>query len=165
MVEKQNKKLTDKAFFRLVTVSLLCILISITCLCSATVAWYSTNAASAGNTLESGVFALDVSVMNAGGEKLTVTKTESGKSTCTFAEGGDYTVTLSVSSDATVASGFCLIKMGENVYATDLVERDAPTSFTMTVADSEATVTAVFTPNWGIPAMPDVVSGVLQRGL
>ena len=128
-------------------------------------AWYSTNTASSENKVESGVFAIDVSVVNAGGEKLAVTKTESGKSTCTFAEGGDYTVTLSVSSDATIASGFCLIKMGENVYATDLVERDAPASFTLAIAEAEAGSTVVFTPNWGIPAMPDVVSGVLQRGL
>ena len=162
-MEKRNKKLTDKAFSRLMSLSLLCILFSITCLCSTTWAWYNTSTASAGNSVESGVFDIDVSVVNAGGESLSVTKNANGKSTCTFDTAGEYTVTVSVSDVATVASGFCLITIGEKVYATDLVTTEAPASFKLTLSDSEAGSNIIFAPNWGIPATPDVISGVLQR--
>ena len=166
MKEKQNnaKKLTDKAFSRLIALSVLCILVSLTCLCSTTWAWYNTNTTSGESSVESGVFDVDVSVINANGEIITVTKNANRKSACTFGAAGEYTVTLSVSVDATVTSGFCLVTIGEKVYATDLVTSEAPVSFTVTIADSEVGSNVIFTPNWGIPATPDVVSGVLQRG-
>lgn len=165
MVGKQNIKLTDKAFFRLITLSLLWILFTITCLCSATVAWYSTNVSSQQSVVESGVFDIDVSVADPHGEKLTVTKNVNGKSSCVFAEAGEYSVTVSVGESSTVESGFCLVKIGGESYATDLLSKETPSSFVVAIAEAEAGSTVVFTPNWGIPAMPDVVSGVLRRDL
>ena len=158
MEQQQNKpdKLTDKAFSRLMLISVLSILLCITCLCSATWAWFGADTSADGNTASSGKFALEVSVTNANDETVTLTENAVGQTVYTFETAGIYTVCLKVTEDTTVTKGFCTIHIGSNTYYTDSIfaKTDA---FTFTV-DVRADVTTVnFSPAWGIPSATELV--------
>ena len=88
-----NHTLTDKAFSRFLITSVLGILICITCLCSATWAWFSADTSSGSNTLSSGKFDLDISLTDPNGAPVPLFEQESGVFTCTLEGAVAYTVT------------------------------------------------------------------------
>lgn len=158
MEQQQNKpdKLTDKAFSRLMLISILSILICITCLCSATWAWFGADSSVDGNTVSSGQFDLEISVTNANGETVTLAKNAVGQTVYTFESAGVYVITLCTTKDTTVTKGFCTMNVSSNTYYTDSIFAEAaPFTFTVDVKADGTTVT--FSPAWGIPSAKDLV--------
>ena len=158
MEQQQNKpdKLTDKAFSRLMLTSVLSILICITCLCSATWAWFSADSSADGNTVNSGVFDLEISVTDAGSKTVTLAKNAIGQTTYTFETAGVYIITLNVTEDTTVTKGFCTMNVGNNVHYTASIYAEE-TPFTFTVDAKADGMTVTFSPAWGIPAAEELV--------
>ena len=154
-----TEKLTDKAFSRLMITSVLGILICITCLCSATWAWFSADTASNSNTLGSGKFGLSVTVADENGAPVDVSESPTGTSACTLTEAGLYTVTLTATADTTVSKGFCVIKVNSNTYRTDALMLEETNTFTFTLDAKEPDLTVIFSPAWGLPAEISVTTG------
>lgn len=147
-MEEQNKtteKLTDKAFSRLVLMSVLAILICIVCLCSTTYAWFTDNVPSNGNQIKSAESCdLSVTVTHSGIE---LTEIENGVE---LVADEVYTVTLTLPSGS--ASGYCLIEADGNVYYSEYIARHTDetaqtVSFTVKVKETQ---TVTFTKRWGI---------------
>ena len=158
-MEQQNnntKKLTDKAFSRLLFTSILGILFCIVCLCSSSYAWFTGSVSGDGNEIKTAAECLlEVTVSKDG---VAIDGIEEGVNL----EAGEYEVTLSLPGDT--ASGYCLIKAGGANYYSDYILRhsgDEPQtkSFILKV-ETEQTVT--FTNRWGIYATDShVVDGVM----
>ena len=147
-MEEQNKtteKLTDKAFSRLVLMSVLAILFCIICLCSTTYAWFTDSVPSSGNQIKSAESCnLSVTITHNGNE---LTEIENGVE---LVAGEVYTVTLSLPSGS--ASGYCLIEAGGNTYYSEYIARhteETPKTVSFTVKVEE-TQTVTFTKRWGI---------------
>ena len=160
-------KLTDKAFSRLMLTSILGILMCLTCLCSATWAWYSSNIASSSNTVASGQFDLVVTVQSAEAivnasesEPLSVVDNGLGAKVCNIKDAGSYNVTLKISEDTTVTKGFCVVKINGVSYKTDLITVDDTENFVFTLVTNAPDVSVSFSPAWGIPAE----SQILKKG-
>ena len=150
--DKNTNKLTDKAFSRLMITSVLGILICITCLCSATWAWFSADTASSSNTLGSGSFGLIVTVTDENGVDVPVTKKSDGTSVCTLDAGTTYTVTLKMTEETTVTKGFCTVKTAKNAYQTAALFAEDTIPFSFTIEAAEPNMTLTFVPTWGLPA-------------
>ena len=162
-MEQQNNtksKLTDKAFSRLVFTSILGIFVCIVCLCSATFAWFTTNTTSGSNVLDSGRFALEVSVVDENGEAVPVVDNENGTFTCVLEGTGIYTVVLQMTDDTTATKGYCDVTINSvNVKHTNPISKNAdigvdPFSFTIEANDENTVV--VFKPKWGLSANADI---------
>ena len=143
--------------------SVIGILLCITCLCSATWAWFSTDISNDSNTVGSGNFGLIVTVTDELGADVPVTVTSDGVSACTLlgtVEEGfvkTYKVILKMTDDTTVTKGFCAIKHRSKSYQTgsiNIAENTNPFEFTLTVSGADKALT--FTPAWGYPASPEV---------
>ena len=168
-MEQQNndaKKLTEKAFSRLIISSVLGILVCVMCLCSATWAWFSTDVSNDSNTLCSGNFGLIVTVTDENGTSVDVTENPDGTSVCAFADAKEYNVTLKMTEDTTVTKGFCVIKAGNASYSTAAMNsKEGITSLSFKIDVKEAGLTLSFTPAWGLPAEESVqAGGVLAIG-
>lgn len=165
-MEKENittEKLTDKAFSRMMTTSILCILLCIFCLCSATWALFTAEISYDKNELTTGNFDLILTVTDDVGTEIAVIDSISSNSRVTFTSGKTYRITLKMTENTTIVKGFCTIKFRDRVYHTDLIRADEsdPFVFYLTVTDTDATLN--FTPSWGIPAHYDVtVDGTLE---
>lgn len=131
-----NERLTDRAFIRLITTSVLGIILCLVCLCSTTWAWFSDSAASSGSKIvPASQCLLDVSVKKEGD----TFKLEGIDEGVTLEAGVTYTVTLELPRDS--ASGYCIITTDARDYYTEYIERhdnDEPKTieFTLTVAKS-----------------------------
>ena len=159
-MEKQNidtKKLTDKAFSRLLLISVLSILVCIVCLCSATWAWFSAGTSSAGNTISSGKFALDVEVEDSTSVAVDLTETDGGIFACTLGDADTtYTVTVQMSADSTATKGFCTVKVGDDSYYTASIN-ETTASLTFYIKPTEANMTVTFVSVWGLPSATDLI--------
>ncbi len=157
-IEEQTQKLTDKAFSRLMLTSVLGILVCMLCLCSATWAWFEADVSNNSNTLSSGSLGLDVAIVTAQGDPVSVTKQHNGSASCRL-ESGTYTVTLALSQDTTVTKGFCTVTVNGRVYTSaSLFLQDAPSlAFALDVGAEVAAVTLTFTPEWGMPSQADIL--------
>ena len=164
-MEKQNtntEKLTDKAFSRLILTSVLGILLCMTCLCSATWAWFNSSVEASGNKLASGSFGLDVSVADSTRTSFAVVKQADGTSVCTLPGVGLYTVTLELSGDTTVTKGFCSMTTNGKTYKTALIKKGESDVFSFTLDARVDNLAIVFSPRWGMPSSYDVAKdGVL----
>ena len=164
-MEKQNRttdKLTDRTFLRLVTTSILAIVICLVCLCSSTYAWFTTSVPSAGNEFKaSGECTLEVTVTPNVTGAAALDNIESGVD---LDAGAEYLVVMFLPPHS--ASGYCVIEAGGNTYYSDYIigNTDQPQilSFLM---KSEKSQVATFTTRWGIYNRDsDVVDGVLTVG-
>ena len=127
-----------------------------TCLCSATWAWFSAGTAAEGNELSAGKFGLSVSVTREGEEPVSLPAQPQGQTVYTFSEVGVYTVELSFTPDTTVSKGFCVIKAGNAVHYTAAIEAEAPTLvFALDIREAGSVVS--FLPSWGYPAASELV--------
>ena len=155
--QKTNDKLTDKAFTRLMILSVLGILVCLACLCSATWAWFSGGVASDSNKLGAGSFDLTVSVLDATSSG-TQTVAEATDKVVTLASSGEYTVTLTMTDDTTVTKGYCVLSINGVKYKTNSIRLDVSNPFVFTLKIDEP-VTISFEPCWGLPAHSDVSNG------
>ena len=166
-MEKQDKKiekLTDKAFSRAMLFSVLGILLCITCLCSATWAWFTASTSNGGNVLSAASFDLDVTVASDGARTVDVVL-DDGVRVCTFTDAGEYLITLSITEDSDATKGYCTLHVGDATYKTDAIKRDESNPFIFKLVITEAGTVVTFDPSWGLPAMPDVeLGGTLTVG-
>ena len=166
-MEEQNKKtekLTDKAFSRLVLMSVFAILICIVGMCSTTYAWFNDGVPSGEIQIKAADSCL-LSVTVSSAEEQTAlgqitAEAEVQEMELDLEANVPYTVTLSLPSDS--ASGYCLIT-AENgdVYHSDYIARHdgelQTVSFTLTVETAQK---ITFTKRWGIYSDAcDVVNG------
>ena len=151
----KTEKLTDKAFSRSLLVLVLGMLLCMSCLCSATWAWFSAGSAAEGNELSAGKFDLAVSVAREGVAPVSLTEQAAGKAVYTFSEVGVYTVELTTTPDTTVSKGFCVLSVDGEVYYTAVIEAAASLSFVIDVREADTTVT--FSPSWGYPSATELV--------
>lgn len=160
-MEKQNKtteRLTDKAFSRLLLTAVLGILVCMLGLFSATWAWYEAGKLVSVSPFDGEILGIDVSVVNASDESVSVTLRDDGASVASLAP-GLYTVTLSFSDDTTAQNGFCTLRVNGKIYRTDSVSADDSEPFTFTLDAGSLSLNLTFTPSWGIPSDPDVDLG------
>ena len=159
-MKKQNntiKKLTDKAFSRLIITSFLGIFVCVICLCSTTFAWFSETTPSAGNKIKTSD-SCDLSIV-VEKDGVPLNDIESGVE---LLVGEHYTVTLAL--PAGNASGYCIITAGENTYYSDYILRHNESESQTFVFDLvvKSTQTVTFESRWGIYTQPsDVVAGML----
>lgn len=154
-----TEKLTDKAFSRLMLTSVLAILICITCLCSATWAWFTASSANGGNTVTSGVFRLEALVVDENAEAVTVTPQADGTLSCKLGGVGTYAVTLRLTEDTTVSKGFCVVTVADAHYQTAAIYLTDTEDFTFTLDARAANLTVTFKSAWGLPANEEIARG------
>ncbi|MBQ7356638.1 MAG: hypothetical protein IJW66_04460 [Clostridia bacterium] len=146
-MEKQyTEKLSDKAFARLMTTSVLGILACIICLCSTTYAWFSGSVQADSNTLKAADACLiSVSVYKDGTEEAIIDTENPVTLECE----GIYTVTLTLPKES--ASGYLILTVDGRDYYSDYLQRnddaDGALTFTLNV---KAAKSATFTARWGI---------------
>lgn len=164
-MEQQNNnnesRITDKAFSRAMITSVLGILVCITCLCSATWAWFCTDITNDSNTVGSGNFGLIVTVTDDVGADVPVSVLTDGASVCNLTGGKTYKVVLKMTEDTTVTKGFCIIKSGASSLQSgsiNIAENTNPFEFALTVGGTGER-TATFSPAWGYPADAAVSHG------
>ena len=164
--EKNNEKMTQKAFLRGIAISVLSIFLCMAAFCSATYAWFVGGEKNVGNSIVSGSFELKIGVVRREGasstEEIAITYTETSVS-CVLPEAGTYTVTLERKDGATT-NGYCYVTVDagqpqatETISAAVINGKSTdPLVFTI-VAEKGATVS--FNPSWGIPADPVIKHG------
>ena len=156
-----DEKLTDKAFTHNLIISVVSIVLCLIVLCSATYAWFVSETTSTGNTLISGSFDIEVSVINtADASMVTVTEEQDGTWSCTLLP-GSYTVTLNRVTGST-SNGYCYVTVGANGTAqpSDMIldsATEGEPDFTFTITVTEDTPIKL-EPMWGIHASPLIVN-------
>ena len=163
LFESKEEKITEKAFTHGLVISVLSIILCLIALGSTTYAWFGVDTSSGNNVIESGRFALEISVEDIDGNAVTVSDNGNGKYSCIFESVGVYTVVISMADDSTATKGYCDVTFGTSAKKhTSLVSRDPslgvdPLTFTVEIATAGLTVG--FTPKWGIPAHADIFDG------
>ena len=146
---KENEKLTDKAFSRIVFTSVLAILVCLTCLCSTTYAWFSETVLSNGNSITVATKCeLTVEVFDSSEEL--IAKVNIGKTKSIHLDSGIYTVKMTLPKGS--ASAYLMFSVGAEKYYTDYLayntgDTDKVLTFEISVLN-ETSVT--LKPKWGI---------------
>jgi len=151
-----EEKITEKAFTQSLVISVVSILLCIVALCSITFAWFTGSTTSNSNTLSTGNFDLNASVIY-NGEKINTVKLDD-KITCTLADAGTYEITLSMTDDSTV-KGFCLVSYNSSGAQTESIIKegdDVTNPFTFKITTTEANTVVTFESKWGSPANPEI---------
>ena len=154
---KKEKK--EKTFIQNIVISVFGVLVCIIALCSITYAWFTKNASSVENVIESSLFNLEITVTDSDGNSIELTENADGKLFCTFEETGTYTVVLTMTDDTTATKGYCEFSIGSTKLQTKSVSRDEAIGvdpFTFTFEITEANTSVIFEPKWGISADPDI---------
>lgn len=158
--EINTEKLTDKAFFRLLMVSVGAMALCLVCLCSTTFAWYTKSSMSTSNRVRTAegclvsVSLIDTNFTDDVSDDVPVfadfsaNETESEKEV--LLASGAYRVDISLPADS--ASGYCILTVGTEKYYSPYIARhqsaEAVTvSFSIKVTGD---VSVTFTPHWGI---------------
>lgn len=161
--EVNDEKLTEKAFMRSLTSSVITIILCLVVLCSVTYAWFTESTASNVNTLVSGSFDIEATVTYNKGlsseMEIMSYSNENGIITYQFLDAGAYTVDLKITENSNV-KGFCGISLGGGErLLTASISKDATigsNSLTFTVNVGEGGAMLTLTPQWGYPANVDV---------
>lgn len=143
----KHEKVSDISFSRIITSSILGILLCIICLAGLTWAWFSGSATSTANTITAAEFKVNVSI---NGSEIT-------------SEDGTYTLSqednrVTVTAVGSATTGYCQILFDGNIYHTSQIftvsQEGKPQSVTFTV-NATAGDELVITPQWGTYAKPD----------
>ena len=144
-VNKNENKITDKAFFRLMLTSILGILLCIACLCSTTYAWFTQDITHGGNTIQaSGECLLTISLDDG------TTVLDDVEGTVELEGGKTYLATLTLPKDS--PSGYVKITAADKVYLSPFIARhngDVPVSLSFNISVAE-TQSVKFETHWGI---------------
>ena len=133
----------DKAFMQSFTVSILCILLCIVALCSATWAWFGGTASSGGNTAQSANCVLSVLAVNSDA----TTALHDGD-TFLFVSNTPYTVTIS--AEGTARAAYCIFDAETRSYYTESVDPSDNGTIEFFLFFTEDTLVKVLH-CWGIP--------------
>ncbi len=144
MEQRNDKKLSDKAFIRLIATSLFGILLCVVCLCSSTWAWFTDSVPSGENVIQTaGECLLTVTVQKDGEQPLAV------EDSLTVDCQGDYAVKLTLPKGS--ASGYLTVSVNDATYHSDFLKRneelDQTASFTLRVATAQS---VTFKIRWGM---------------
>ena len=162
-MKKENtteaKKLTEKAFTRLMLTSLIGVLLCLAGLSSATWALFSANVSNNSNTFGSGVYALNIEIFDSENNLKVAKTTADGSASYIFNNEGKYKVVLKTTDKTTVTNGFCIIKTEDSKYKTAQVGADGASvlEFEIDVKTPGAAVT--FYSSWGIPSSIEISEG------
>ena len=139
MSKRRNKKITQKAFRRMAFSSALGILACIICLAGMTWAWFTDSVASSGNTIMSSCSNALVSISSSSERGLLRSVSARGSryeevehdSTGTFElpQGSEYSIVLA--ADGTASKGYYRVKIGDETYFTDTMNKGDAISFTV----------------------------------
>ena len=139
MNKRRNKKITQKAFRRMAFSSALGILACIICLAGMTWAWFTDSVTSSGNTITSSYSAYSVKVSPASERGLlrsvfarrTQDEEVEYDHTGTFElpQGSEYSIVLA--ADGTASKGYYRVKIGDDTYFTDTMNKGDAISFTV----------------------------------
>ena len=168
--DTKDEKITEKAFSRIMTASVLSILLCLVTLCSVTYAWFRVETASGNNVLTSGTFNLDgVQISRLDEQALEMSMyapdaQENGTYSYTLTP-GRYRVVLLLAAESS-AKGHCTIEIGsakkqteaiigENTFNKDGLAVNSPFEFYLTVT---VDVIVKISPTWGVAASPDILS-------
>ena len=150
-MENQEKinKLTDKAFSRLVIMSIFAILVCVVCLCASTWAWFSESLPSNNNVITAASDCkISVSVEKDGTE-IAIADIENA-ATLELEGGVSYTVKVTLPKDS--SSGYLVISTDSAEYYAEYIEhhdseQDKAVTFTLTSAETQ---NVTFSAKWGI---------------
>ncbi|MBQ8320493.1 MAG: hypothetical protein IJX81_06395 [Clostridia bacterium] len=148
MKQQNSNQLSERAFARLIALSLLSVLLCLVCLCTTTYAWFTGGVTAKNNTLIASTCSLTVSVKEEG-EAAATEWSDFAEKEITLSGGKTYEVTLSIPVGS--ASGYIAFRVGEEVYLSPFVscKAGAERSATFKIAVNADTV-ACFTLRWGI---------------
>lgn len=146
-----EEKLTEKAFSRMMMVSILGLFLTLVSLCSVTWAWFMTDASSSNNTLRTATTNIVLSVTS--GETPVTPSGEnlSGGPIYTFEKDTPYTISLKIGETDT-AHAYCAVIINGYTYYSKLLYASAGISelqFTLQFSTTQNGVEIL--PRWGIP--------------
>lgn len=159
--EKTTKKSHSGLLFSTIVSSFICIL----CLCSATFALFSGGVSNTSNTLESGVYGIDVEIINSENEILGNTLLGNGSLSYTFEAESKYTVKITTTAKTTVTTGFCIISIGNQKYKTVLIGEEGVEELEFELDVKSQDLTVIFSSSWGIPSSTEVTPGCVLEAL
>lgn len=142
--DRRDEKITDKAFKKSITISVVSILLCIVALCSTTWAWFSQEVASSHNSIKSANCNVSVSVTSAGAPVDAV----DGK--YTFVKDAAYEIKMTATGTAKTA--YCVLNIGGTNYYTVQIPTDAASiqnSITFTLQFSADTTAVEIFSRWG----------------
>ena len=166
----KDEKITEKAFFQSLIISVVSILLCLVALCSMTYAWFTGETSSGENTIKSGCFDLDISVTQSNQGTATAgiiepTDKNEENGNCIYKlSSGTYVVVLNLNTSST-AKGHCIVEIGNVEKHTDVIIgqntanpeeyiKNSPFTFTLVIKEENTVVS--FKPHWGINADPFV---------
>lgn len=125
---------------RKVMVVLTALVIGVVCYSVTVYAWFQANIANSGNTITTATFDLNVAIED---------ETSIGDGMYNLTKGTSYTVTLARTGEA---KGYCVIEGNNGTWYTEVIETDAPFTFTFI---PEADGKYSFRASWGTPPEGD----------
>ena len=148
---KTTDKLTDKAFSRLMLMSILWIFVTLVSLCSLTWAWYSTNVSSSQNTLRAATSSAAITVLDSNGSALPIAgQNAQGQDVYVFEANTPYTVTLTIGENDT-ANAYCSLVINDFPYHSEpLLASSVHNSLSFQIEFTQKQVGVQVLPRWGI---------------
>ena len=141
--DRNQKEVTDRAFWRLMLPSVLSILLCIVSLGGLTWAWFSDSTTSCTETIHAASYGIQADVnMKDSAKYINI----NADSTYTLVAGKKYAVTLTATGNA--STGYCKISLnGKEYYTTQIVPGDS-LEFDIDCSDLTDDIAVLFTPNW-----------------
>ena len=153
--EPRHAKPTDENIMRLLTPSILGIILCMVCLAGATWAWFSDSIQTGPQTITAASYDLKVSIRDSNGESV---EAKDGK--YQLNQGDKYTVQLTPTG--TAEKGYCKIEDPDHTtYYTDQIERGKDFTFTL-IPDQSGQYT--FTAVWGTHSVSEGDTVIVDKG-
>ena len=155
----KHGKVSDKEFTRIMISSVLGIMLCVICLAGLTWAWFSGSVSSAANNITAASFNIQIDVNVKGTETPVPRTVENGIYSFSLENNKVYDV--KITADGTATTGYCEVRLGENVYHTiqifnisdesrsgSLLSTDMPQEINFTVNATDSTFLKIV-PQWG----------------
>ena len=156
----KHGKVSDKEFTRIMISSVLGIMLCVICLAGLTWAWFSGSVSSAANNITAASFNIQIDVNVKGTETPVPRTVENGIYSFSLENNKVYDV--KITADGTATTGYCEVRLGENVYHTiqifnisdesnsgSILSTDRPQEINFTVNATESTLLLKIVPQWG----------------
>ena len=175
-LDRNDEKISEKAFSQSMLVSVLSILLCIVALCSVTYAWFTNETASSNNKLTSGSFDVTIAVSKVEDGVATASNIDVqpdpanvGKYYCTLepVAGAETTYEISLKlTDTSTVKGHCIVKIGAaqeqhtaaiiGTNTANVVNEPVTDPFTFRITVKETTK-VILEPRWGVVVNPDIM--------
>ena len=161
----KHGKVSDKEFTRIMISSVLGIMLCVICLAGLTWAWFSGSVSSAANNITAASFNIQIDVNVKGTETPVPRTVENGIYSFSLENNKAYDV--KIKADGTATTGYCEVRLGENVYHTiqifnisdesnsgSILSTDRPQEINFTVNATDSTLLQIV-PQWGSYAIAE----------